>query len=166
MGLEGAIGLSDVLIGRVELSDALQPWGRGKLSVLPAGSIPPNPSELLGSMGMHALIAELTAGHDYVLIDAPPVLPVTDAAVLSTLASGAIVVTAVGRTTKNQLRSALDNLEKTGSRAVGSILTMMPVKGPNSYGYGSYDAYYGRDAAEPEAASTALGRGSAERSHA
>ncbi|RPE78207.1 MULTISPECIES: polysaccharide biosynthesis tyrosine autokinase [unclassified Frondihabitans] len=156
MGLEGAVGLTDILIGRVELEDALQPWGRGSLTVLPAGSIPPNPSELLGSAGMHALIRELTAAYDYVLVDAPPTLPVTDAALLSTVTSGALVVAAAGRTTKNQLQSALDNLERTGSHPAGVILTMLPAKGPNAYGYGSYDAYYGIDGKDPSLETDAL----------
>src|SRR5690625_3976052 len=81
MGIEGSAGLSDVLIDRVSLNDVLQPWGMHDLSVLPAGQIPPNPSELIGSQVMRNLIRELEETADYVLIDTPPVLPVTDAAV-------------------------------------------------------------------------------------
>jgi non-specific protein-tyrosine kinase len=81
MGIEGAVGLTSVLIGQVPLSDAVQPWGTaGRLLVLPSGPIPPNPAELLGSRGMSELLTHLRSMSDVVLIDAPPVLPVTDAA--------------------------------------------------------------------------------------
>lgn len=145
MGLEGAVGLTDVLIGRADLQDVLQPWGRGTLYVLPAGRIPPNPSELLGSKAMVALIESLTASFDYVLIDAPPLLPVTDAAILSKLTGGAIVVAAAGRTTRNELQSAMRTLEHIGGRVLGVVMTMLPTKGPDAYGYGNYGAYYGMD---------------------
>jgi capsular exopolysaccharide synthesis family protein len=145
MGLEGAVGLTDVLIGRADLQDVLQPWGRGTLFVLPAGRIPPNPSELLGSKAMVSLIESLTSSFDYVLIDAPPLLPVTDAAILSKLTGGAIVVAAAGRTTRHELQSAMRTLEHIGGRVLGLVLTMLPTKGPDAYGYGNYGAYYGMD---------------------
>jgi len=145
MGLEGAVGLTDVLIGRADLADVLQPWGRGSLMVLPAGRVPPNPSELLGSKAMAALLETLTQSFDFVLIDAPPLLPVTDAAILSKLTGGAIVVAAAGRTTRNELESALRSLEHIGSRVLGIVMTMLPTKGPDAYGYGNYGAYYGMD---------------------
>lgn len=145
MGLEGAAGLTDVLIGRADLQDVLQPWGRGNLFVLPAGRIPPNPSELLGSKAMVSLIEALTSNFDYVLIDAPPLLPVTDAAILSKLTGGAMVVAAAGRTSKNELQSALRTLDHIGGRVLGVILTMLPTKGPDAYGYGNYGAYYGME---------------------
>jgi capsular exopolysaccharide synthesis family protein len=145
MGLEGVVGLTDVLIGRADLQDVLQPWGRGTLYVLPAGRIPPNPSELLGSKAMVALIESLTSSFDYVLIDAPPLLPVTDAAILSKLTGGAIVVAAAGRTTRPELQSAMRTLEHIGGRVLGVVMTMLPTKGPDAYGYGNYGAYYGMD---------------------
>lgn len=143
LGVEGAVGLTDVLIGQAELEDVLQPWGTGGLHVLPAGRVPPNPSELLGSQRMQSLIRILDDHFDYVIIDAPPLLPVTDAAILSRITGGAIVISSSGRATKNQLRLALDALASVGSRTLGVVMTMVPVKGMNAYGYGTYYAYYG-----------------------
>jgi succinoglycan biosynthesis transport protein ExoP len=138
MGLEGAVGLTDVLIARAELADALQPWGRGNLVVLPAGTIPPNPSELLGSRAMASLIETLEEEFDVVLIDLPPLLPVTDAALVSKLTRGAIVIVAAGRTQKGELAGAIATLENVGANVAGIVLTMMPTKGPDAYGYGRY----------------------------
>jgi succinoglycan biosynthesis transport protein ExoP len=136
LGLEGAVGLSDLLIGRGDFDDLVQPWGNGNLDVLPAGRIPPNPSELLGSTAMVELIARLEGRYEYVLFDAAPLLPVTDAAVLSTYVSGVLIVVASGRTRKAQLRqtvAALGNVEISPS---GIVLSMLPAKGPDAYGYG------------------------------
>ncbi len=138
MGIEGAVGLTDVLIGRAHLVDVLQKWGRRQLYVLPAGRIPPNPSELLGSASMAALLEDLAAEFDYVLVDAPPLLLVTDAAVISRLTGGAILTIASGRTKKNELSASVRALEHIGSRLVGLVVTMLPLKGPDSYGYGVY----------------------------
>ena len=138
MGIEGGVGLTDVLFGRAELADVLQKWGKNKLFVLPSGRVPPNPSELLGSAAMARMLGSLTAEFDVVLIDAPPLLLVTDAAVLSKLCGGAIMVVASGRTKRNELSSALQALERAGSRLVGMVVTMLPTKGPDSYGYGQY----------------------------
>ena len=110
MGLEGAVGLSDVLIGRAALDDVLQEWGSDGLFVLPAGQIPPNPSELLGSQPATDLIDALAEAFDVVLIDAPPLLPVSDAAILSRRTGGAIIVAAAGRTKRSQLHGAIEAL--------------------------------------------------------
>lgn len=138
MGIEGAVGLTDVLIGRAQVTDVLQKWGRGQLYVLPAGRIPPNPAELLGSAPMATLLADLTSEFDYVLVDAPPLLLVTDAAVISKLTGGAILAAASGRTKRNELTAAVRALDHIGSRLVGIVVTMLPTKGPDSYGYGVY----------------------------
>lgn len=142
MGLEGAVGLTDVLIGRADLTDVLQKWGRNELYVLPAGRIPPNPSELLGSSAMANLLAELGKTFNFVLVDAPPLLPVTDAAVLSKFTTGAIVIVAAGRTKRNELAAALRSFEHIESKVLGAVLTMLPTKGPDSYGYGNYYGGY------------------------
>lgn len=143
MGLEGAVGITDVLIGRAELLDVVQPWGRSKLFVLPAGKIPPNPSELLGSSAMADLIALFNREFDAVIFDAPPLLPVTDAAILSKSVGGAILVVAAGHTHKNQLKGAVSALENVGAPISGLVLTMLPTKGPDAYGYGRYGYAYG-----------------------
>ncbi|WP_169079412.1 polysaccharide biosynthesis tyrosine autokinase [Microcella alkalica] len=138
MGLEGAVGLTDVLIQRASLGDVLQPWGRRGLSVLPAGSVPPNPSELLGSRAMQSLVHALEQEFDVVIIDMPPLLPVTDAALVSKMTKGALVVAAAGKTDRRELEGALAALENVGARVSGIIITMLPTKGPDAYGYGRY----------------------------
>ncbi|MDQ1074371.1 MULTISPECIES: polysaccharide biosynthesis tyrosine autokinase [Microbacterium] len=138
MGIEGGVGLTDVLIGRAELVDVLQQWGTGKLFVLPSGRTPPNPSELLGSQAMQRTLAALADAFDYVLVDAPPLLLVTDAAVISRFTSGVLMVAASGTTKKPQLTAAVEKLQAIGSRLFGVIVTMLPSKGPDSYGYGAY----------------------------
>nr|WP_216851632.1 polysaccharide biosynthesis tyrosine autokinase [Herbiconiux sp. VKM Ac-2851] len=145
MGIEGTVGLTDVLIGRVPLADVLQRWGEKELFILPAGDVPPNPSELLGSDAMVELLAALNEQVDYVLLDSPPLLPVTDAAVLSSLTAGAIVVAAAGKVRKAQLTAAIRNLNQTDSKVIGVVVTMLPSKGPDSYGGTEY-SYYGNGA--------------------
>jgi succinoglycan biosynthesis transport protein ExoP len=150
MGFEGAVGLTDVLISRAALEDALQPWGRGNLVVLPAGTIPPNPSELLGSRAMAMLLQSLESEFDVVILDLPPLLPVTDAALVTKLTSGALLVVAAGRTHKGEFAAAVSALENVGARLAGVILTMLPTRGADAYGYGRYGyGGYGYASDEP-----------------
>ncbi|SMG16107.1 capsular exopolysaccharide family [Agreia pratensis] len=150
LGLEGAVGLTDLLIGRAEPSDVIQPWGKGDLFVLPAGKIPPNPSELLGSEALVTLLAEFNRAFDIVLFDSAPLLPVTDAAILARLVGGTIVVCAAGKTHKGQLKGALANLSNVDTPVSGIVITMLPTKGPDAYGYGRYGYSYGYgDTGEP-----------------
>ena len=143
MGIEGAVGLTDVLIGRAELKDVIQPWGRASLFVLPAGRVPPNPSELLGSVRMTHFIAEFNRAFDVVIFDTPPLLPFTDAAILAKNVGGAIVVVAAGRTHKSQVEGAVSALGNVGVPISGMVLTMLPTRGPDAYGYGRYGYGYG-----------------------
>jgi succinoglycan biosynthesis transport protein ExoP len=138
MGIEGNVGLTDVLIGRVDVADALQKWGANDLYVLPSGQVPPNPSELLGSAAMDQVLKPLGEYFDYVLIDAPPLLLVTDAAVVGSKTRGVIVAAASGKTKKQELAGALRTLETAGVNLLGVVVTMLPTKGPDSYGYGAY----------------------------
>lgn len=138
MGIEGGVGLTDVLIGRVDVADALQKWGSTDLYVLPSGQVPPNPSELLGSAAMDQVLTSLGDYFDYVLIDAPPLLLVTDAAVVGSKTRGVIIAAASGRTKKQELSGALRALENAGVQMLGVVVTMLPTKGPDSYGYGAY----------------------------
>jgi non-specific protein-tyrosine kinase len=142
MGLEGSVGLTDVLVGRSKLDQVLQPWGEVPLSVLPSGQIPPNPSELLGSAQMAALLAELRERADIVLVDAPPLLPVTDAAVLACACDGAVLVVRYGRTTREQVNRSLAALRNVDARLLGTVLSMVPSRERGRYGYG-HGYYYG-----------------------
>jgi len=143
LGLEGGAGLTDVLVGRAQASEVIQRWGDTNLYVLPAGKIPPNPSELLGSRAMVNLIRSLETSFDVVLFDAPPLLPVTDAAILATHTGGALLIVAAGRSHKNQVRGAALALQNVGAQIAGVVMTMLPTKGPDSYGYGRYGYGYG-----------------------
>ncbi|MEE2567920.1 polysaccharide biosynthesis tyrosine autokinase [Pseudarthrobacter sp. J64] len=135
------VGVTDVLSGHAEIEDVLQPWGvMPNLSVLGSGRIPPNPSELLGSKAMRTMLKTLSENAT-VLIDAPPLLPVTDAAVLTRLADGAIVVVKSGKTTQDELVRSVGNLNKAKGRVLGTILNCVPTSGSGSYSYyGSYDS--------------------------
>lgn len=134
--LEPSVGLTTVLLGRVPLNGALQPTAHEGLDVLTSGSTPPNPAELLKSRGMAAVIAELRESHDVVLIDAPPLLPVTDGALLAAQADGALLVVRHGKTTTDQVSVAISRLDNVGAKPVGIILNMTPAKGGGGYGYG------------------------------
>jgi capsular exopolysaccharide synthesis family protein len=136
--IEGGVGLSDVLAGRVPLSAAMQQWGHSKLFLLPAGTVPPNPAELLGSRAMWQTLEEMRRAFDYIIIDAPPLLAVTDAAVVSRLTTGAILVAASGSTRKPQLAGAVKAIEAADAKLLGVIITKLPTKGPDSTSYGQY----------------------------
>ena len=139
-GLVEGVGLTDVLAGRIPVEDALQtPLEHPNLRVLGAGAIPPNPSELLGSQVMRQLLQKLSADA-LVLIDAPPLLPVTDAAVLTANADGALVVVSSGKTLDTQLGSALGHLSDVEAKALGVVLNRVS---PRDAGNGYYDQYSG-----------------------
>lgn len=138
MGVEGGVGLTDVLIGRVGLVDALQRWGQDELFVLTAGTIPPNPSELLGSQAMDQVLTAMAEHFDFVIIDAPPLLLVTDAAVLGTKCRGVLLVAAAGKAKKPDFLAAVRTVETASATVLGVIATMLPTKGPDSYTYGTY----------------------------
>ncbi|MFZ6991399.1 polysaccharide biosynthesis tyrosine autokinase [Curtobacterium sp. RRHDQ66] len=134
LGIPNEAGLTDVLIGRAEIDDVLHRWGTTG-SVLPTGAIPPNPADLLASPGMQAILTALAAENDYVIVDTPPLLPVTDAAILAASTAGAIVVAAAGRSHTNELRDAVAVLDQADARTLGIVVGM--VKTPRSrYGYG------------------------------
>lgn len=136
-GIEGGVGLSDVLVGRVELNDVIQRWGRSALFLLPAGTVPPNPAELLGSGAMESLIDTLKEAFDVVIVDAPPLLLVTDAAVIARVTTGAILIAAAGSTQANRLADAAKSIESVGARVLGTVLTKAPVSGAASSPYGA-----------------------------
>ena len=141
LSVEGAVGLTEVLIGRVAASEAMQRWGAGTLFVLPSGTVPPNPAELLGSASMTDLLTDLKSAFDIIIIDTPPVGLVTDAAVLAHRADGAILVAAAGKTHSARLDDAVSSIESIGARVLGTVVTMLPTKGVDRTAYGAYGDY-------------------------
>jgi capsular exopolysaccharide synthesis family protein len=146
MGMDGSVGLTNVLIGQAELGDVLQQFAESSVYVIGAGSVPPNPSELLGSAAMIETLRELESRFDVVIIDTPPLLPVTDAAVLSTIVGGTVVVVGAGRVDRDHLARSLHSLEAVKGRLLGLVLNMVPTKGTDAY----YDY---RDGYAPDSAS-------------
>ncbi|WP_158604495.1 polysaccharide biosynthesis tyrosine autokinase [Nocardioides mangrovicus] len=136
--LDPVVGLTQVLAGDIDLRATIQDPGLPNLDVIAAGRIPPNPSELLGSQRMQSVIEELVAADYMVLIDAPPLLPVTDAGLLSGIVDGSILVLAVGKTYKEQARLAAKVLQQVGGHVLGSVLNRAPLGGIGGvvYGYG------------------------------
>lgn len=122
LGLEGSVGLSTVLAGLADAQDVVQQFGEKNLYVLPAGHIPPNPSELLGSQSMAHLLNELCELFDLVILDAAPVLPVTDPTVLGMLTDGVVLVANARRTTIDSLEKTSDTLTAAGVRILGAVL--------------------------------------------
>ena len=155
LGLTGAVGLSDVLVGRVDLADAVQEWGsQVHLEVLLSGATPPNPAELLGTQQMADLLKHCEEDY-FVVVDAPPLLPVTDAAVLSRIVSGTVLVVRAGKTREDEVRQAMSNLEAVGGHVYGAVINMAPSKGPDARRYG-YNYGYGYESRTPSESSAVL----------
>lgn len=153
LGMEGSAGLTNVLIGDADLDDMLQPYGDSNLTVLGCGPIPPNPAELLGSARMRSLVQDLEQRFDIVMIDAPPLLPVTDAAVLASVTDGAILVVGAGVIKNEHLSRALERMEQAQGDVLGLIVNRLPTTGADAY-Y-AYGADYRPDqSSSPAPAST------------
>lgn len=138
LGLERNAGLTTALIGTADVNDLLQAWGEDNLYVLTSGQIPPNPSELLGSDEMKNLIIRLEEVFDTVIIDAPPLLPVTDAAVLSQHVGGVVLVVGSQKLRKQDFEKSMAALRMVGSNLLGVVLNRLPSKGPDAYTYTYY----------------------------
>lgn len=144
-GADGAVGLTQVLARAVPLMDALVDGPHPNLELLLAGRIPPNPSELVGSERMHSLIEELSVAH-IVIIDAPPLLAVTDAGLLTVASDGALLVIKSGSTFKEQVALCRDTFDRVGGGLLGTVLNLVPKKDMGSalygYGYSSHPNHY------------------------
>ena len=138
--LDGSVGLSQVLAGDVGVWDAVQPTTTPGLDVLASGTVPPNPTELLGSHRMERLMNELSRDH-YVILDAPPLLPVTDAALLTRVADGAVLVVAAGKTHREELERSVQSLNHVDGKILGAILNRVSTRAVDRLRYG--DVAYG-----------------------
>ena len=157
LGIEGGVGLSGVLAGQAGLDTALQTWGEQKLHVLASGPLPPYPSELLGSRQMADLVARLRSEFDTIILDTPPVLPVTDGVIAALLCDGAIVVVRNGRTSRAQLGRALQALRAVGVPVLGAVRNMVPLRRSGRSAYGAYVAPRSDAAADKHGPRTARG---------
>ncbi|MCB0484557.1 MAG: polysaccharide biosynthesis tyrosine autokinase [Flavobacteriaceae bacterium] len=130
------VGLSTVLSGQVSLSEVLQDTQFPCLTLLTAGGVPPNPSELLASQAASQVFAELRRKFDYVIIDSPPLLAVTDGAIIATEADGVLVAERHGVVRRDQLEQAIATLRDINARILGAVLNMVPSRGGGYYNYG------------------------------
>lgn len=144
--LDGSLGLTTVLIGRAEFQDVVQRYAQTRMHVLTSGQVPPNPSEMLGSEPMKRLLHWATETYDMVIIDSPPLLPVTDSAILSKITGGALIVVGCGAATKPQLAAALDTLHAVEGTVLGLVVNKVRESDSGQYGYG-YSYRYHREPA-------------------
>jgi capsular exopolysaccharide synthesis family protein len=135
-GLDEHEGLSSVLLGERTLDEALLPVpDHDRLSLLPAGPVPPNPAELLNSTKAREIFTRLRDKYDLVLIDSPPVLPVTDAAILSQYADATVMLAAAGQTRRSDLHRAVEKLDQVGATILGTVLNKVTRQSGRYYGY-------------------------------
>lgn len=135
LGLERSVGVTTVLVGRTKLQESIQRHSGSGIYVLASGPIPPNPTEVLQSRTAQALFQELGEHFDMVIIDAPPLLPVADAAVTARDVDGAILVVKHGSTSKEQLRQAAQRLRAVDANILGVAVNMTPRRSADDYGY-------------------------------
>ena len=143
--LSNKIGLSSCISMGTPLAEAVQATKIENLHALTGGVIPPNPSELLASEKMKALVEEAGESYDYVLIDTPPVLPVTDALIVSRVVDGMILVIASGEVKVEMARDVKAQLQHAGANILGVVLNKVRSE-HHGYGYGYY-YYYGHESA-------------------
>ena len=139
-------GLSNCVSTGSDVMEIVQPTKIPNLYVLTSGPVAPNPSELLGSQNMVDIFEELKQHFDYVLVDTPPVMPVTDAAVVSGKVDGTILVIASGEVSPSVAVEAKKRLEQAGAHMLGVVLNKVDVALGGHYGYGyGYYYYYGTE---------------------
>jgi capsular exopolysaccharide synthesis family protein len=135
-GLEEHEGLTSVLLGQRTLEQTLLPVpDLDRLSLLPAGPVAPNPAELLNSAHAQEIFTRLRNQYDLVLIDSPPVLPVTDAAILSQYADATLILAAAGQTRRSDLHRAVEKLDQVGAKILGTVLNKVNKQTGTYYGY-------------------------------
>lgn len=159
LGVVGSVGFSTVLAGRASLNDVLQKTTFPGVSVLTSGAVPPNPSELLGSLAAKKVLDELRAHFDYVVIDSSPLLAVTDAAILAAGADGVLIMARYGETKREQLTHAVGSLTSVAAPLLGTVFSMTPARGGSSYSYSYYGYGDGAESGTSAAGGSAGGSG-------
>lgn len=148
LGAAHEVGLSEVLSGQIPAREALRSTDTDRLWVLPSGHRPPNPAEMMGSKAFQSLVTELARDH-LVIIDAPPVLPVTDGALASTAVDGVVFIAAAGKTRRPELTAAKQILDRVRVPLLGLILNMTTASNSDGYHYQYSNKYYTDQAAPP-----------------
>ena len=139
LALENSSGLTEVLTGTCEVQDVIRTTIVDGLSFMSAGSLPPNPTELLGSERMSQVLAIVSHDHDVVILDSPPVMPVSDALLLASVVDGVVLVVNSNTTSKHHVKMAYAKLEYARAKIFGVLLNEIDLKHPN---YGHYSHYY------------------------
>lgn len=141
--MNAGVGLSTLLTGDVKVGDCLMTTEQG-VDVIAGGLIPPNPAELIGSEAMRELLQVASQRYDYVICDTPPVGVITDAAAMSPLCDGVLFAIRQRFASRNQVHSALRNLQSVNAKILGTVLTRYSArKNGRGYGYNSYSRKYG-----------------------
>lgn len=140
--ISNSLGLSDLLIGVSSVEEAVQKTEIEELYILTAGTRPPNPSELLSSNKMQELLENIKKNFDYVIIDTPPVLIVTDAQIVSKYADGSVIVAAAGETTRESIVRSKELLNKVNAKILGTVLNKAN-QSKRSYYEKGISKYYG-----------------------
>src|SRR5690606_6445280 len=144
LGVPQEPGLSNLLVGRSKASETVRKTSVSGLWVLPAGRTPPNPAELVGSSRFRDFIASLRAHFDWILIDSPPVMAVTDASLAAHNSDGVLFVVGAEMTSRHAAQRALDQLEQVNARFVGAVLNRVDLDRNPYY----YSQYYRREYAQ------------------
>ncbi len=141
-GLTGKLGLTTVLAGTSPIEDAIQGVPElPRLHILPSGPVPPFPSEMLGSDPMRVLLDRLGKQYDYIVIDSPPILSVTDGIILSRFSDAVVLVVRHGRGNRNVMRRSRDLLLRAGAPTAGLVLNAVDLNSAEYYQYYGYTGY-------------------------
>jgi capsular exopolysaccharide synthesis family protein len=143
-GLTAETGLSSLLVGDGNIETAIQKTDIPNLDVLPCGPVPPNPSELLKADRVQSLLAELGKHYDTIILDSPPVIPVSDPRILGGMVDGVVLVVKLGHTRVDTLVQVRRELAAVGAPLLGTVLNDLDIKRPGYYGYQYGYGHYGR----------------------
>ncbi len=142
LGMTNHKGLSNILTGQLGLEEGIQPTPISGLSLLSCGVCPPSPADLLGSNKMREILTRLRASYEFIIIDTPPAVALTDAAVLSVLSDGVVLVFHGRKTTTASARQLIERLDAVRAPVLGVVLNSVDIQNPNYSYYGHYKTYY------------------------
>jgi capsular exopolysaccharide synthesis family protein len=144
LGLQNAQGLVDVLAGRALVTDVVQHHEASGADVLPAGRLPRSAFDILNVRRLQELLRPLRERYDLILIDSPPALSLADAGVIASAVDGSVFLVRWGSTRKETARFATSQIEASGGRVVGVVLTFINVRRAATYAFGDAGLYYGK----------------------